>query len=74
MTTIAINYPPLDARELEALRWAMDGKTTISVGAAMGISTTHAELKLHKAQHKLHCRTKYEAVIKAIRLGLLTCG
>lgn len=63
--------PPLTARELEALRWTMDGKTAWEVGAIMGISERTAVLHLQNATHKLNCVTKHQAVLKAVRLGIV---
>jgi len=57
--------------ELEALGWSMEGKTSWEIGAVMSISERHATLILHRAMRKLGCSTKYEAVLRAIRLGLL---
>ena len=64
--------PVLTPRELEALRWTMDGKTAWEVGAIMNISERTAVLHLQNAMHKLACINKHQAVLKAIRLGLLT--
>lgn len=63
--------PMLTARELEALRWTMDGKTAWEVGAILGISERTAVLHVNNAMHKLGCTSKHQAVIKALRLGLI---
>jgi DNA-binding CsgD family transcriptional regulator len=63
--------PQLTARELEALRWTMDGKTAWEVGAILGISERTAVLHVNNAMHKLGCASKHQAVIKALRLGLI---
>jgi DNA-binding CsgD family transcriptional regulator len=63
--------PQLTARELEALRWTMDGKTAWEVGAILGISERTAVLHVNNAMHKLGCSSKHQAVIKALRLGLI---
>lgn len=65
------NDPELRTCEMEALRWTMDGNTSQEVGAAMGVSAALAELYIRKAMRKLDCATKYEAVLKAIRAGLI---
>jgi DNA-binding CsgD family transcriptional regulator len=65
------DLPALTARELEALRWTMDGKTAWEVGAIMSISERTAVLHLQNAMHKLNCVTKHQAVLKAVRLGIL---
>ncbi|MGN6526632.1 MAG: helix-turn-helix transcriptional regulator [Burkholderiaceae bacterium] len=64
--------PLLTAREQEALRWTMDGKTAWEVGSIMSISERTAVLHLQNAMHKLDCVTKHQAVLKAIRLGILS--
>lgn len=64
--------PVLTAREQEALRWTMDGKTAWEVGSIMSISERTAVLHLQNAMHKLDCVTKHQAVLKAIRLGILS--
>lgn len=63
--------PSLTPRELEALRWTMEGKTAWEVGAILGISERTAVLHVNNAMHKLDCTSKHQAVIKAMRLGLI---
>jgi DNA-binding CsgD family transcriptional regulator len=63
--------PSLTPRELEALRWTMDGKTAWEVGSLLGISERTAALHVNNATHKLGCVNKHQAVLKALRLGLL---
>jgi DNA-binding CsgD family transcriptional regulator len=63
--------PSLTPRELEALRWTMEGKTAWEVGAVLGISERTAVLHVNNAMHKLGCTTKHQAVLKALRLGLI---
>jgi DNA-binding CsgD family transcriptional regulator len=63
--------PSLTPRELEALRWTMDGKTAWEVGAILGISERTAVHHVNNAMHKLDCTTKHQAVLKALRLGLI---
>jgi DNA-binding CsgD family transcriptional regulator len=63
--------PQLSARELEALRWTMDGKTAWEVGTIMGISERTAVHHVQNAMRKLDCATKHQAVLKALRLGLI---
>jgi DNA-binding CsgD family transcriptional regulator len=67
----SVALPQLTARELEALRWTMDGKTAWEVGAILGISERTAVLHVNNAMHKLGCASKHQAVIKALRLGLI---
>jgi DNA-binding CsgD family transcriptional regulator len=63
--------PLLTPRELEALRWTMEGKTAWEVGAILGISERTAVLHLNNATHKLGSVNKHQAVLKALRLGLI---
>jgi len=67
------NAAVLATAELDALRRSMDGLTDWEVGEAMGISETEVLLRLRRATAKLGCATKYEAALRAIRLGLVTC-
>ena len=63
--------PALTPRELETLRWTMDGKTAWEVGTILGISERTAVLHINNAMHKLGCVNKHQAVLKALRLGLI---
>lgn len=63
--------PSLTPRELESLRWTMEGKTAWEVGNVLGISERTAALHVNNATHKLGCVNKHQAVLKALRLGLL---
>jgi len=63
--------PALTPRELEALRWTMEGKTAWELGAILGISERTAVLHVNNAMHKLGCNSKHQAVLKAMRLGLI---
>jgi DNA-binding CsgD family transcriptional regulator len=63
--------PNLTPRELEVLRWTMDGKTAWEVGAVLGISERTAVMHVNNAMHKLGCVNKHLAVLKALRLGLI---
>lgn len=64
--------PSLTPRELETLRWTMEGKTAWEVGALLGISERTAALHLNNATHKLGCVNKHQAVLKALRLRLIS--
>jgi DNA-binding CsgD family transcriptional regulator len=65
------SLPSLTPRELEALRWTMEGKTAWEVGDVLGIAERTAVLHVNNATHKLGCVNKHQAVLKALRLGLL---
>lgn len=63
--------PALTPRELECLRWTMDGKTAWETGEVLGISERTAVLHLNNAMRKLGCVSKHQAVLKALRVGLI---
>ena len=63
--------PNLTPRELETLRWTMEGKTAWEVGSLLGITERTAALHVNNATHKLGCVNKHQAVLKALRLGLI---
>ena len=70
-TSMQPERPALTPRELEALRWTMEGKTAWEVGRVLGISERTAVLHINNATHKLGCVSKHQAVLKALRLGLI---
>jgi len=63
--------PGLTAREREALCWTMEGKTAWEAGRILGISEQTVARHLQNAARKLDAVNKHQAVIKALRLGLL---
>lgn len=68
---LLLEHPALTPRELEVLRWTMEGKTAWEVGAILGITERTVVLHVTNAMHKLGCSNKHQAVLKALRLGLL---
>jgi len=65
------DLPTLTPRELETLRWTMEGKTAWEVGNILGISERTAVLHANNATHKLGTANKHQAVLKALRMGLI---
>lgn len=65
------DIPNLTPRELESLRWTMEGKTAWELGNILGISERTAVLHVNNATHKLGCVNKHQAVLKALRMGLI---
>ena len=61
----------LSPRELEVLRWTMEGKTAWEIGRILGIAENTAIRHAHNASRKLGCSSKHHAVVKALRLGLI---
>ena len=78
VTDAPIDYLPTfedaNSARLDALRRSIDGLSNWEVGQAMGISETEVLLRLRRATTKLGCATKYEAALRAIKLGLVDCG
>jgi DNA-binding CsgD family transcriptional regulator len=63
--------PALTPRELDVLRWTMDGKTAKAVARQMNISERTALWHIQNAMLKLGCNSRHQAVLKALRLGLI---
>jgi DNA-binding CsgD family transcriptional regulator len=63
--------PALTPRELEVLRWTMDGKTAWETAQLLTIAERTAVQHLQNAMKKLQCNSKHQAVLKALRLGLI---
>lgn len=76
---ICIPYPrstdgtQLANGELEVIRWSLDGLCNWEIGRAMNISETEVQLRLRRVIIKLGCTNRYEACLRAIRLGLVEC-
>ena len=63
--------PRLTARELEVLRWTMDGKSAWAVGEILSVSENTVNFHLRNVFKKLGSSSKHQAVLKAMALGLL---
>lgn len=63
--------PALTQRELECLRWTMEGKTAWELGRILGIAEQTAVRHIHNASKKLGCVNKHQAVLKALRMKLI---
>ena len=64
-------YIALTRRELEVLLWASEGKTSEVIAGLLGVSTRTAESHLDNAIHKLKATNRTQAVVRAIRQGLI---
>lgn len=67
-----VELPSLTPRELEILKWTLDGKTAHEAGDRLGIAERTVNMHARHAIKKLGCATKHQAVIKALRLGLIS--
>ena len=61
----------LTHREIDVLRWTMDGKTAWEVGTILGISERTAALHINNATNKLGAKNKHQAVLRALRHGFI---
>lgn len=60
------------ARQLECLYWVQQGKSANDIGAILGISRRTVEGHLIKVCGHFQVRTRFQAVLLARDLGLLT--
>ena len=70
-TSTSADLPNLTVRELESLRWTIEGKTAWELGRILGISEQTAARHVNNAMHKLGCVSKHQAAVRALRLGLI---
>jgi DNA-binding CsgD family transcriptional regulator len=63
--------PKLTAREVEVLKWTMDGKSAWSAGQILSVSEHTVNFHLRNILRKLDSSSKHQAVLKAIALGIL---
>ena len=68
---IDANLPSLTPRELGVMRWTLEGRELVEVAALAGISERTAALHLTHAAEKLGCVNVHQALLKALKLGLL---
>ena len=61
----------LSPREYECLQWAAEGKTAWETGMILSIAEGSVAKVLASAIRKLDCASKPQAVVKALRLGLI---
>ena len=63
--------PELTPREVEILRWTMEGKTAWAVGAILGVTEGTINFHLRNIFRKLGASSKHQAVLKALRMRLI---
>ena len=63
--------PTLSARELECLQWVSRGKSSSDIGVILSLSPRTVDSYLEKVCAKLRVRTRIEAVVAAVQIGLL---
>lgn len=65
------SVPSLTRRELECLKWIMVGKTSWETGQILRCSEAAVNFHLNNVRQKFGVSSRSQAVVKAIRLGLL---
>lgn len=63
--------PRLTAHEIDVLRWTMEGKTVWEASVILNLAESIVQLHIDNAVRKLACANAHQAVLKALRLGLL---
>jgi DNA-binding CsgD family transcriptional regulator len=63
--------PHLTPRELECLRWTMEGKSAYVTGRILSISASAVNFHLQNSMRKLGVSSKHSAVLRCVALGLL---
>jgi DNA-binding CsgD family transcriptional regulator len=58
--------------ETECLRWCKEGKTNWEIAGILRISEKTVEFHLEKAMKKLGAGNRTTAVVRALKLGLIT--
>jgi DNA-binding CsgD family transcriptional regulator len=65
---------PLTSREVEILKWTVDGKTAWEIGQIVNISERTVNFHLRNIMTKFGVHNKTHAAAKAINLGLFSSG
>lgn len=65
------NRTLLTQREIEVLRWSVNGKKALELAAILGVTESTINFHLHNARRKLGFKTKFQAATYASKLGLL---
>lgn len=62
---------PLTPREVDCLRWVLDGKSDTDIGKILGISHTTVHFHVERVKKKLGVRTRTQAAAMVLTLGYL---
>ena len=62
---------PLTPREIECLKWVLDGKSDTDIGEILGISHTTAHFHIERVKKKLGVRTRTQAAAMVATLGYI---
>jgi DNA-binding CsgD family transcriptional regulator len=64
--------PSLSPRQIECLRLAAAGKTSVEIAATLGLSSRTVDQYVGEACERLKVRNRTQAVVKAAELGLFS--
>ncbi len=67
----AKHLPALSGREAECLKWVAAGKSDWEIGAILSLSEKTVNIYIERAKHKLCVPTRAQAVVVALRGGLI---
>lgn len=62
---------PLTPREIECLKWVLDGKSDTDIGEILGISHATVHFHIERLKKKLGVRTRTQAAAMVMTLGYL---
>nr|WP_272886925.1 helix-turn-helix transcriptional regulator [Phenylobacterium aquaticum] len=62
----------MSPRQIECLRLAASGRTSVEIAAALGLSSRTVDQYVGEACERLKVRNRVQAVAKALELGLLS--
>lgn len=71
-TVLGKRSSALTQKEIECLRWCKEGKTNWEIGAIQRISEKTVEFHLSNAMRKLGATNRITAVVRGIKIGVLT--
>jgi DNA-binding CsgD family transcriptional regulator len=63
--------PQLSPRMLSCLEWASHGKSSVDIGQLLGISPRTVDDYLTECRRRLGVRTRVQAIVRALSLGLI---
>ena len=64
--------PQLSPRQIECLRLAAAGQTSLEIAATLGLSSRTVDQYVGEACERLKVRNRVQAVAKAVALGLFS--
>jgi DNA-binding CsgD family transcriptional regulator len=63
--------PQLTVREMEILQWTAEGKSAWEIGQILSVSEVTVKFHIRNVCRKFDSRSKHQAVLKAMSLGML---